>query len=236
MIAACDGARRRPRIVEGLRHDEALEHYRDADIVVDQLNAGWYGLFAIECMALGKPVVTFLHDEAVRRTEEAFGVPRADRATPRPGRCASGSRSSSRSAPPAATRSAPRRARTSSRCTTSSGSPTASSTSTLAVLEPSRVRERVRPPRPRRPPRPGRRCRSGTPTSTPRFPHGPRRLRGPQAMPAGLGASSAGSDGTRRSTASAASSRASSPCSCCPLYTRYLSTDRLRADRDARSR
>ena len=25
-------------------------------------------------MALGKPVVTFLHDEAVRRTEEAFGL------------------------------------------------------------------------------------------------------------------------------------------------------------------
>ena len=47
----------------------------NADIIVDQLNAGWYGLFAIECMALGKPVVTFLHDEAVRRTEEAFGVP-----------------------------------------------------------------------------------------------------------------------------------------------------------------
>ena len=31
-------------------------------------------MFAIEAMALGKPVVTFLHDEAVRRTEEAFGV------------------------------------------------------------------------------------------------------------------------------------------------------------------
>ena len=42
--------------------------------VVDQLNAGWYGLFAIECMALGKPVVTFLHEEAVRRTEEAFAT------------------------------------------------------------------------------------------------------------------------------------------------------------------
>ena len=25
-------------------------------------------------MALGKPVLTYLHDEAVRRTEEAFGV------------------------------------------------------------------------------------------------------------------------------------------------------------------
>ena len=42
--------------------------------MVDQLNAGWYGVFAIEAMALGKPVVTFLHDEAVRRTEEAFGT------------------------------------------------------------------------------------------------------------------------------------------------------------------
>jgi Glycosyl transferases group 1 len=61
-------------VVHGVTHDEAVERYRRADIVVDQLNAGWYGLFAIESMALGKPVVTFLHDEAVRRTEEAFGV------------------------------------------------------------------------------------------------------------------------------------------------------------------
>jgi glycosyltransferase involved in cell wall biosynthesis len=61
-------------IVEGLHHDEAKERYRAADIVVDQLNAGWYGVFAIEAMALGKPVVTFLHEEAVARTEEAFGV------------------------------------------------------------------------------------------------------------------------------------------------------------------
>ena len=61
-------------LVEGLHHDEAFERYRAADIVVDQLNAGWYGLFAIEAMALGKPVVTFLHDEAVRRSEEAFGI------------------------------------------------------------------------------------------------------------------------------------------------------------------
>ncbi|HET9674371.1 MAG TPA: glycosyltransferase [Gaiellaceae bacterium] len=62
-------------VVHGVTHDEAVERYRRADIVVDQLNAGWYGIFAIEAMALGKPVVTFLHDEAVRRTQEAFGVP-----------------------------------------------------------------------------------------------------------------------------------------------------------------
>jgi glycosyltransferase involved in cell wall biosynthesis len=75
VIAACEGLDVDLVLVEGLRHDEAFERYRDADIVVDQLNAGWYGVFAIECMALGKPVVTFLHEEAVRRTEEAFGVP-----------------------------------------------------------------------------------------------------------------------------------------------------------------
>jgi glycosyltransferase involved in cell wall biosynthesis len=74
VIAACAGLPVDLEIVEGLHHDEARRRYEEADIVVDQLNAGWYGLFAIEAMALGKPVVTFLHDEAVRRTEEAFGV------------------------------------------------------------------------------------------------------------------------------------------------------------------
>jgi glycosyltransferase involved in cell wall biosynthesis len=74
VIAACAGLDVDLELVEGLRHDEAFERYRAADIVVDQLNAGWYGLFAIEAMALGKPVVTFLHEEAVRRTEEAFGT------------------------------------------------------------------------------------------------------------------------------------------------------------------
>ena len=74
VIAACEGLDVDLRLVEGLPHEEARKLYEDADIVVDQLNAGWYGLFAIESMALGKPVVTYLHEEAVRRTEEAFGV------------------------------------------------------------------------------------------------------------------------------------------------------------------
>jgi glycosyltransferase involved in cell wall biosynthesis len=74
VIAACERLHVDLEIVEGLHHDEARERYRAADLVVDQLNAGWYGLFAIEAMALGKPVLTFLHEEAVRRTEEAFGV------------------------------------------------------------------------------------------------------------------------------------------------------------------
>jgi len=72
VLAACEGLDADLVLVEGLHHDEAFERYREADIVVDQLNAGWYGLFAIECMALGKPVVTFLHDEALARSEQAF--------------------------------------------------------------------------------------------------------------------------------------------------------------------
>jgi O-antigen/teichoic acid export membrane protein len=74
VLRACEGLEVELRIVEGLHHREALALYRDADIVVDQLNAGWYGLFAIECMALGKPVVTYLHEAAIERTEEAYGV------------------------------------------------------------------------------------------------------------------------------------------------------------------
>jgi len=74
VIAACKDLPVDLRIVEGLHHDEARRQYEEADIVIDQLNAGWYGIFAIEAMALGKPVVAFLHEEAVARTEDAFGT------------------------------------------------------------------------------------------------------------------------------------------------------------------
>jgi hypothetical protein len=74
VVAACEGLPVDLEIVEGLHHDEAFARYAAADIVVDQLNAGWYGIFAIEAMALGKPVLTFLHDEAVERTEAAFQI------------------------------------------------------------------------------------------------------------------------------------------------------------------
>jgi glycosyltransferase involved in cell wall biosynthesis len=61
-------------IVEGVPHDEARERYARADIVVDQLNAGWHGGFALEAMALGKPVVSHLKPDVVERSAEAFGV------------------------------------------------------------------------------------------------------------------------------------------------------------------
>jgi glycosyltransferase involved in cell wall biosynthesis len=61
-------------VVHGVRNDEALERYKQADIVVDQVLRDWHGIFSVEGMALGKPVVTSLDEDAVRQTEEAFGV------------------------------------------------------------------------------------------------------------------------------------------------------------------
>ena len=86
-------------LVEGLHHDEAFERYRAADIVVDQLNAGWYGVFAIEAMALGKPVVTYLHEEALAADRGGLPNTSADRLRL--------SRHASRDAPPPRRRRGP---------------------------------------------------------------------------------------------------------------------------------
>src|SRR3954447_15574796 len=61
-------------IVEGVPHDVARARYARADIVVDQLNAGWHGVFALESMALGKPVVTHLEPDLVERSTAGYGV------------------------------------------------------------------------------------------------------------------------------------------------------------------
>ena len=74
IVAACSELGLELDLIENVRHDEVGPRLAQADIVVDQLNSGWYGLFAIEAMAYGKPVVSYIHDEAVARTAEAFGV------------------------------------------------------------------------------------------------------------------------------------------------------------------
>jgi len=74
IVAACAELGVELDVIENVRHDEVGPRLARADIVVDQLNSGWYGLFAIEAMAYGKPVVGYIHDEAARRTGEALGV------------------------------------------------------------------------------------------------------------------------------------------------------------------
>jgi glycosyltransferase involved in cell wall biosynthesis len=74
IVAACRELGVELDVIEDVRHDEVGARIARADVVVDQLNSGWYGLFAIEAMAYGKPVVGFVHEEAAARTAEAFGV------------------------------------------------------------------------------------------------------------------------------------------------------------------
>lgn len=54
-------------LVMNKTQEEALEIYRTADIIIDQLFFQTYGVFAVEAMALGKPVITYISDE-IRKT------------------------------------------------------------------------------------------------------------------------------------------------------------------------
>ena len=74
VIAACAQLPVELDIVEGVPHDLARERYARADIVVDQLYAGWHGVFALEAMALGKPVIAYLKPDVVERSAEGYGI------------------------------------------------------------------------------------------------------------------------------------------------------------------
>ncbi len=47
-------------LVERVPNDQALEIYRTADIIFDQCLIGFHGYFALEAMAMGKPVMVFI--------------------------------------------------------------------------------------------------------------------------------------------------------------------------------
>jgi glycosyltransferase involved in cell wall biosynthesis len=53
-------------MVEGVNNTEARKLYRKADILIDQLFAGWYGGLAVELMALGKPVIVYIREDDLR--------------------------------------------------------------------------------------------------------------------------------------------------------------------------
>jgi hypothetical protein len=43
--------------------DVALERLAAADLLVDQLRLGWYGTVAVEAMALGRPVLSYIRED-----------------------------------------------------------------------------------------------------------------------------------------------------------------------------
>jgi hypothetical protein len=59
-------------LVEKKTHEEALALYRSADIAIDQVLAGWYGGFAVEMMAMGKPVACYIREEDMKFVSEGM--------------------------------------------------------------------------------------------------------------------------------------------------------------------
>jgi hypothetical protein len=47
-------------LVQQMSNEAAMELYKQADIAADQFLIGWHGNFAVEAMALGKPVIAYL--------------------------------------------------------------------------------------------------------------------------------------------------------------------------------
>lgn len=58
------------QLLNRVLYTEALDWYRRADIIVDQVLIGWYGVLATECMAMGKPVAVYVRDDLAKTPED----------------------------------------------------------------------------------------------------------------------------------------------------------------------
>jgi len=61
-------------IVEKVPNRKALDIYRQADLVVDQVLAGWYGGLAVEAMKMGKPVAVFIREDDLKFIPEKMAA------------------------------------------------------------------------------------------------------------------------------------------------------------------
>lgn len=58
-----EGVKFKFTLIEGISNDEARKIYESADILIDQLLAGFYGGLGMELMSLGKPVICYMRNE-----------------------------------------------------------------------------------------------------------------------------------------------------------------------------
>ena len=63
-----------PNWVNAYKRDEVVEVTKEADLVIDQLVVGEHGAYAIECMALGKPVICYIHPDFERCYPDGFPI------------------------------------------------------------------------------------------------------------------------------------------------------------------
>lgn len=65
-----EGVSFRYQRVEKMSNAEAVALYQEADIVIDQVLCGSYGMLAVESMSLGKPVIGFIRDDLLLKFPE----------------------------------------------------------------------------------------------------------------------------------------------------------------------
>jgi hypothetical protein len=70
-----EGVALRLDLVEGVTRDVALERLAAADLLVDQLLLGWYGTVAVEAMALGRPVLSYIREDEPEDNPFGTGLP-----------------------------------------------------------------------------------------------------------------------------------------------------------------
>jgi hypothetical protein len=88
VISAVDGLRDeglpvRLELIENVPHEEVLPRLMRTDLVVDQLNQGWYGAFAVEAMATGRPALCYVREgrEGDNPFGDELGIVRTSRET-----------------------------------------------------------------------------------------------------------------------------------------------------------
>jgi glycosyltransferase involved in cell wall biosynthesis len=59
-------------LIENMSNQEARATYERADILIDQLLAGWYGVLATELLALGKTVISYIRPEDLKKMPKEF--------------------------------------------------------------------------------------------------------------------------------------------------------------------
>lgn len=62
------------KLVHGISHVEAKKIYEEADIIIDQLLIGSYGLLAIEAMAMGKTVICWISENMTHRYSKELPI------------------------------------------------------------------------------------------------------------------------------------------------------------------
>lgn len=65
-------------LVQNKNQAEALEIYKKADIIIDQLFIGTYGVFALEALALGKPVISYISEDMIKTFPDSLPIVNAN--------------------------------------------------------------------------------------------------------------------------------------------------------------